>query len=128
MCMDYWGYHTVFDCWDCDRTAIQDKNTVIKFITTLVNDIDMVPIGSPQITQTAIGQDDKEGFTAIQIIETSTITAHFINSTGSLYLDVFSCKEYDKLVVEKLIKQYFKPQAQIKIQSLIRDANPTKTE
>ena len=88
----------------------------------------MVPIGSPQISQTAIGQDDKEGFTAIQIIETSTITAHFINSTGSLYLDVFSCKEYDKLVVEKLIKQYFKPQAQIKIQSLIRDANPTKTE
>ena len=128
MCMDYWGYHTVFDCWDYDRTAIQDKNTVIKFITTLVNDIDMVPIGSPQITQTAIGQDDKEGFTAIQIIETSTITAHFINSTGSLYLDVFSCKEYDKLVVEKLIKEYFKPQAQIKIQSLIRDANPTKTE
>ena len=126
--MDYWGYHTVFDCWDWDRTAIQDKNTVIKFITTLVNDIDMVPIGSPQITQTAIGQDDKEGFTAIQIIETSTITAHFINSTGSLYLDVFSCKEYDKLVVEKLIKEYFKPQAQIKIQSLIRDANPTKTE
>ena len=88
--MDYWGYHTVFDCWDCDRTAIQDKNTVFKFITTLVKDIDMVPIGSPQISQTAIGQDDKEGFTAIQIIETSTITAHFINSTGSLYLDVFS--------------------------------------
>ena len=109
--MDYWGYHSVFDCWDCDRTAIQDKNTVRKFITTLVKDIDMVPIGNPQISQTAIGQDDKEGFTAIQIIETSSITAHFINSTGSLYLDVFSCKKFDREIVQMLIKQFFNPKS-----------------
>ncbi|MBM38110.1 MAG: hypothetical protein CMO97_03460 [Woeseia sp.] len=125
--MDYWGYHTVFDCWDCDRTAIQDKNTVRNFITTLVKDIDMVPIGDPQISQTAIGQDDKEGFTAIQIIETSSITAHFINSSGSLYLDVFSCKKFDRGIVQMLIKQFFNPKS-IKKESLIRDANPTKTQ
>ena len=125
--MDYWGYHSVFDCWDCDRTAIQDKNTVRNFITTLVKDIDMVPIGNPLISQTAIGQDDKEGFTAIQIIETSSITAHFINSSGSLYLDVFSCKKFDREIVQMLIKQFFNPKS-IKKESLIRDANPTKTE
>jgi len=125
--MDYWGYHTVFDCWDCDRTAIQDKNTVRKFITTLVKDIDMVPIGNPQISQTAIGQDDKEGFTAIQIIETSSITAHFINSTGSLYLDVFSCKKFDREIVQMLIKQFFNPKS-IRKESLIRDANPFRND
>ena len=127
MCMDYWGYHTVFDCWDCDRTAIQDKNTVRNFITTLVKDIDMVPIGNPQISQTAIGQDDKEGFTAIQIIETSSITAHFINSTGSLYLDVFSCKKFDREIVQMLIKQFFNPKS-IRKESLIRDANPFRND
>ena len=125
--MDYWGYHSVFDCWDCDRTAIQDKNTVRNFITTLVKDIDMVPIGNPQISQTAIGQDDKEGFTAIQIIETSTITAHFINSTGSLYLDVFSCKKFDREIVQMLIKQFFNPKS-IRKESLIRDANPFRND
>jgi len=125
--MDYWGYHTVFDCWDCDRTAIQDKNTVRNFITTLVKDIDMVPIGNPQISQTAIGQDDKEGFTAIQIIETSSITAHFINSTGSLYLDVFSCKKFDREIVQMLIKQFFNPKS-IRKESLIRDANPFRND
>ena len=125
--MDYWGYHSVFDCWDCDRTAIQDKNTVRNFITTLVKDIDMVPIGNPQITQTAVGQDDKEGFTAIQIIETSSITAHFINSTGSLYLDVFSCKKFDREIVQMLIKQFFNPKA-IRKESLIRDANPYRID
>jgi|TARA_B100000287_G_scaffold336443_1_gene322129 S-adenosylmethionine/arginine decarboxylase-like enzyme len=125
--MDYWGYHSVFDCWDCDRTAIQDKNTVRNFITTLVKDIDMVPIGNPQISQTAIGQDDKEGFTAIQIIETSSITAHFINSTGSLYLDVFSCKKFDREIVQMLIKQFFNPKS-IRKESLIRDANPFRND
>ena len=125
--MDYWGYHSVFDCWDCDRTAIQDKNTVRNFITTLVKDIDMVPIGNPQISQTAIGQDDKEGFTAIQIIETSSITAHFINSTGCLYLDVFSCKKFDREIVQMLIKQFFNPKA-IRKESLIRDANPYRID
>ena len=125
--MDYWGYHSVFDCWDCDRTAIQDKNTVRNFITTLVKDIDMVPIGNPQISQTAIGQDDKEGFTAIQIIETSSITAHFINSTGSLYLDVFSCKKFDREIVQILIKQFFNPKS-IRKESLIRDANPFRND
>ena len=125
--MDYWGYHSVFDCWDCDRTAIQNKNTVRNFITTLVKDIDMVPIGNPQISQTAIGQDDKEGFTAIQIIETSSITAHFINSTGSLYLDVFSCKKFDREIVQMLIKQFFNPKS-IRKESLIRDANPFRND
>lgn len=125
--MDYWGYHSVFDCWDCDRTAIQDKNTVRNFITTLVKDIDMVPIGNPQISQTAIGQNDKEGFTAIQIIETSSITAHFINSTGSLYLDVFSCKKFDREIVQMLIKQFFNPKS-IRKESLIRDANPFRND
>ena len=125
--MDYWGYHSVFDCWDCDRTAIQDKNKVRNFITTLVKDIDMVPIGNPQISQTAIGQDDKEGFTAIQIIETSSITAHFINSTGSLYLDVFSCKKFDREIVQMLIKQFFNPKS-IRKESLIRDANPFRND
>ena len=125
--MDYWGYHSVFACWDCDRTAIQDKNTVRNFITTLVKDIDMVPIGNPQISQTAIGQDDKEGFTAIQIIETSSITAHFINSTGSLYLDVFSCKKFDREIVQMLIKQFFNPKS-IRKESLIRDANPFRND
>ena len=125
--MDYWGYHSVFDCWDCDRTAIQDKNTVRNFITTLVKDIDMVPIGNPQISQTAIGQDDKEGFTAIQIIETSSITAHFINSTGSLYLDVFSCKKFDREIVQMLIKKFFNPKS-IRKESLIRDANPFRND
>ena len=87
----------------------------------------MVPIGNPQISQTAIGQDDKEGFTAIQIIETSSITAHFINSTGSLYLDVFSCKKFDREIVQMLIKQFFNPKS-IRKESLIRDANPFRND
>ena len=125
--MDYWGYHTIFDCWDCNRTSIQDREVVKDFLESLVISIEMVPIGDPYIEQTGTGQDDKEGFTAIQIIETSSITAHFIDSTGSLYLDVFSCKKFDQEVVQDLIKEYFKPKS-IRKESMIRDANPHRID
>ncbi len=70
----------------------------------------MKPIGEPIIEYTAGEFPDKAGLTAIQIIVTSTIVAHFIDSTGDLYLDVFSCKEFDVNVVEDVVKQCFLPE------------------
>jgi hypothetical protein len=40
---------------------------------------------------------------------TSTIVAHFIDSNGDLYLDVFSCKEFENDVVIATVEEYFKP-------------------
>jgi len=32
----------------------------------------------------------------IQLIETSLISGHFANLTNSAYIDIFSCKGYDR--------------------------------
>ena len=48
----------------------------------------MEPIGEPRIEYTAAEFPDKAGFTAVQIIVTSSIVAHFIDSTGDVYIDV----------------------------------------
>ena len=55
------------------------------------------------------GEDDKQGFTLVQLIETSNICGHFCDDTGNFYLDVFSCKPYDKDVVRALVQEYFDP-------------------
>jgi len=106
---DYWGYHLLLDCTNCDRKMIKDPETIEEFIETLLKRIDMQPIGKPRIEYTAGEFPDKAGYTAIQVIVTSTIVAHFIDSTGDLYLDVFSCKQFDNEVVRETVKQYFKP-------------------
>jgi hypothetical protein len=45
------------------------------------------------------------------LIETSNICAHFVpddlEGGNAMYLDVFSCKEYDDQIVIDLVKKYF---------------------
>ena len=118
---NFWGYHLILDCHACDVPSIQSRDNVYSFIKNLVRDIDMEPIGEPYIEYTAAEFPDKAGFTAVQIIVTSSIVAHFIDSTGDLYLDVFSCKEFDNDIVISSVKDAFMPQ-RIRTNYLTRQA------
>jgi S-adenosylmethionine decarboxylase len=118
---NYWGYHLILDCHACDVPNIQSKENVYNWITGLVRAIDMEPIGEPRIEYTAAEFPDKAGFTAIQVIVTSSIVAHFIDSTGDVYIDVFSCKPFDNDVVIATIKNAFLPK-DIKTNFLTRQA------
>ena len=113
-----WGYHLSMDCYEGDKEAIKDYDTVYNFTKELVEKIDMVAYGEPQIVH--FGTGDKEGFTLIQLIETSNICAHFVNDNGNFYLDVFSCKEFETAVVEAVVSKYFKPTTLIK-RAIARD-------
>jgi S-adenosylmethionine decarboxylase len=118
---NFWGYHLILDCHACDVPSIQSRDNVYNFIKNLVRDIDMEPIGEPYIEYTAAEFPDKAGFTAVQIIVTSSIVAHFIDSTGDLYLDVFSCKPFDNDIVIASVKDAFMPK-RIRTNYLTRQA------
>jgi S-adenosylmethionine/arginine decarboxylase-like enzyme len=54
------------------------------------------------------GEEERvAGYSMVQLIETSLISAHFANLTNTVYLDVFSCKPYDPDVVADFAKQFF---------------------
>ena len=103
---DYWGYHLILDCGGCDAEAIRDPKLIYDFTKQLIKDIDMVAYGEPQIVN--FGSADKAGYTLLQLIETSNISAHFVNEKNSAYIDIFSCKRYDIDTVEYLVHKYFK--------------------
>ena len=115
----FWGYHAMFDCKGCNTVSIRDYNTIQTFIETLVKQIDMIAVGAPMIEYLCEG-DPKEGYSFVQLISTSNITGHLMN-TGEAYIDVFSCKEFDPKIVEQCIKQYFAP-TRTRLNFLIRDA------
>ena len=102
-----WGYHLILDCYDADKELMKSKTNVEAFAKTLVRRIDMKAYGEPQVIH--FGEDDKLGYTLVQLIETSNIVAHFCDDTGNFYLDVFSCKPYENAVVVELVKQFFNP-------------------
>ena len=101
----YWGYHLMLDCAGCNEYAIRDAEVIHAFVKQLVKDINMVAYGEPQIVR--FGSGNKAGYTLVQLIETSNICAHFVEEDNTMYLDVFSCKEFDHNVVMKLVKEYF---------------------
>ncbi len=118
---EFWGYHLILDCSACHVPSIQSRENVYNWITNLVRAIDMEPIGEPRIEYTAAEFSDKAGFTAIQVIVTSSIVAHFIDSTGDIYIDVFSCKEFDNSIVIATIQNAFLPK-RIRTNYLTRQA------
>jgi S-adenosylmethionine/arginine decarboxylase-like enzyme len=101
----YWGYHAIVDAADCDIEKMTSYDNIYNFNKQLVKDIDMVAYGEPQIVN--FGSGSKEGYSLVQLIETSNICAHFANQDREIYLDVFSCKPFDERIVEDLIVKYF---------------------
>ena len=105
---DYWGYELTLDCKSCDIDKIKDAEYIKKFVKTLVNDIDMVAYGDCQVVD--FGEDPKvSGFSVVQLIETSLISAHLVNQNGDAYWNIFSCRDYDIEKVISLTKEWFSP-------------------
>ena len=106
---EYWGYHLILDCKSGDKKLISDKQNIKNFVVELVDRINMVSFGEPTVEHFASHDEKKAGFSLVLLIETSSIVGHFIDSSGDFYLDVFSCKKFDKDIVIECVKQYFSP-------------------
>ena len=104
-----WGYHTIFDCKSGNILRIADEVNICSFVEDLVFEIDMKSYGDLQIAHFATHDPKVGGFSFCQMIETSNITGHFVDETGDFYIDIFSCKEYDIDIAQKVIYEYFEP-------------------
>ena len=67
--------------------------------------------------------DAKEiaGYSLAQLIETSSVTGHFVDATGEVYLDIFSCSAFDESVALNVVESYLQTQT-ISMTSLRRQA------
>jgi len=117
----YWGYHLILDCAGCQREKITDRENLVRFVKALVVAIDMKAYGEPTVEHFATHDPEKAGFSLVQLIETSSITGHFVDKNGDAYLDIFSCKEFDIEMTKKVIDQFFQPE-KIKVCYLTRQA------
>ena len=102
-----WGYHLIIDAGKCDPKAIRSKAIIAKFAKDLVTSIDMVAFGPPRVVH--FGSGHTTGYTLIQLIQTSCITAHFAEDTNSIFFDCFSCKTFDPAIAKQVFQKYFGP-------------------
>ena len=90
------GWALSLDIWDCDRELLADGTHIEKFLVELCDDVlGMSRFGPPLIERFALHNPDVAGYSAVQLIETSSVVCHFAEHPRSVYVDVFSCREYD---------------------------------
>jgi S-adenosylmethionine/arginine decarboxylase-like enzyme len=92
----------------CNSLAISNPRTIELFLEDMVKRIDMKAYGRPLIKH--FGEGNKSGYTAIQLIETSNISAHFCDQDGDAYLNIFSCKHFDPAVAQNVVATWFTPE------------------
>jgi len=105
--MKHWGYHLLLDCAGCND-SIKDKELITQFVKDLVTTIDMTAIGDP-IIELLLPGELNQGYSLMQLISTSNITAHFVDHDNTAYIDIFSCKEFDVELAKSIIIKYFNP-------------------
>ena len=106
MALGAWGIASSFDIYDCDPEIIRDEKKIKQFTKELCELIGMKRFGETLVTH--FGEEERvAGFSMVQLIETSLISAHFANQSNTVYLDVFSCKTYDPNLVESFAINFF---------------------
>lgn len=118
---DYWGYHLLLDCKGCEKEKVGSKENLATFVKQLVKDIDMTAFGEPTIEHFATHNPKAAGYSLVQLIETSSITGHFVDDDGSAYIDIFSCKPFDLEVAKEVVTTHFAPE-KMKVMYLTRQA------
>ncbi|MGB2727866.1 MAG: S-adenosylmethionine decarboxylase [Halobacteriota archaeon] len=76
-----WGLLTSIDLHECNPEKIRDEATIKQFVYELCELIEMKRYGDCEVVR--FGEGDKEGYSAVQLIETSLISAHFADASSN---------------------------------------------
>ncbi|NGX31263.1 MAG: hypothetical protein K940chlam8_00629, partial [Chlamydiae bacterium] len=102
-----WGMNVSIDLYEADPKLMKDPKYVKQFMTDLVKFINMKAYGEPIVVD--FGDTPRvAGISALQLIETSSITAHFANFSSTIHIDIFSCKAFSPHLAGLFCKEYFK--------------------
>ncbi len=100
-----WGMSTAIDIHGCNPAKIQDEATIKRFIYELCDFIKMKRYGDCIVVR--FGDGEMIGYSAVQLIETSLISAHFVDTSSAGYIDIFSCKYYRPEDALTFCKEFF---------------------
>ncbi len=100
-----WGMVASVDLYGCDPKLISRPAPIKKFIVQLCREIGMQRHGPALVERFAEGA--LEGYSAMQFIETSSITLHFDETENRAFIDIFSCKYFDYRRAMRFCKAFF---------------------
>ncbi len=100
-----WGQLAAVDLHGCDRDRLADPDVIRRFVPTLIDAIGMHAHGPLGLER--FGDGELEGWSALQFIETSSITLHADEVGGRCFVDIFSCRPFAAQVATEIAVDHF---------------------
>lgn len=109
-----YGKELMLDCYQCDTSKF-NRTSIRQFFNELVKLLDMkkgdlhfwddwrVPKAQRQTKY------ETTGTSAVQFILTSNITIHCLDKLERVYLNIFSCKDFDEIDAQQFTQKWFEP-------------------
>ncbi|MEO8538310.1 MAG: S-adenosylmethionine decarboxylase [bacterium] len=105
-----WGMSLHLDLHRCDPGLIRDEVAIKRFTVELCDMLGVRRFGPTQVVR--FGRDPMVyGYSMVQLIETSLVSAHFAEDSNAVYLDIFSCKYYDPQKAADYSAEFFRSDA-----------------
>jgi S-adenosylmethionine/arginine decarboxylase-like enzyme len=100
-----WGMLATIDLHGCDAGRLADAESIRRFVPTVIDAIGMRAHGSLMLDR--FGDDELEGWSAMQFIETSSITIHADEVFARCFVDIFSCRAFEPEVAAAIAVAHF---------------------
>lgn len=100
-----WGMLAAIDLHGCGFGPLADPGTIRAFVPAVIDAIGMQAHGPLLLER--FGEGELEGWSAMQFIETSSLTIHADEFSGRCYVDVFSCKSFDPELAATIAVEHF---------------------
>jgi len=104
--LNCWGMLVSVDVYGCEPDYIRQPKKIKEFMVELCKSIGMKRYGPAQIKR--FGEGDLLGYSALQFIETSSITMHFDDVENRAFVEIFSCKFFEPKKAEQFCRQFLK--------------------
>ncbi len=107
-----YGYELILDLHGCDVSKF-NRESLENYLEKLCKAIDMkrADLHFWDYEGVPVEERPKEahllGTSAVQFITTSNIVIHTLDLLEAVYVNIFSCKEFDEKAAEKITKEWF---------------------
>jgi len=101
-----YGWELNVDLYDCDHEILKSGKLIRKYVVDLCKHLEMKRWGP--LTLKHFGSAHLQGYSFMQLIETSSLIGHFCEAYDTIYIDVFSCKKFDVKKIRDFTAKYFK--------------------
>ena len=108
-----WGMLAAIDLRDCRREHLSDAGRIRGFVQAVVVAIGMRAHGPTHVERFGCGE--LEGLSALQFLETSSITVHADEVGRRCFVDIFSCRVFDAEVAAAVARHWFGGGAQLTV-------------